>query len=69
MALKVLLCEDDDAIQKIIRFKLKKDLLAEVDTVSDGKKALSALHSGHPYNLIITDIYKRGYPTAFVKKP
>lgn len=57
MALKVLLCEDDFAIQKIVQFKLKKDLGAEVDTVSDGKKALEQLVKGHPYQLLITDIH------------
>lgn len=57
MALKVLLCEDDFAIQKIVQFKLKKDLGAEVDTVSDGKKALELLTNGHNYELLITDIH------------
>lgn len=57
MALKVLLCEDDFAIQKIVQFKLKKDLGAEVFAVSDGKKALDVLTPDHGYELIITDIH------------
>ena len=55
--MKILVCEDDEAIQKIIQFKLKKDLGASVDSVSDGKKALELLKNGHGYDLIITDIH------------
>jgi DNA-binding response OmpR family regulator len=57
MSLKVLLCEDDFAIQKIVQFKLKKELSAEVEAVSDGKKALSQLDENHQYDLVITDIH------------
>lgn len=57
MALKVLLCEDDFAIQKIVQFKLQKDLNAQVVAVSDGKKALDALQPDHGYGLVITDIH------------
>ena len=57
MSLKVLLCEDDFAIQKIVQFKLKKELGADVEAVSDGKKALALLNKDHPYELVITDIH------------
>lgn len=55
--MKILVCEDDEAILKIIQFKLKKELNAEVHVARDGKEALEGLHKGHDFNLIISDIH------------
>lgn len=55
--MKILVCEDDEAILKIMQFKLKKELGAEVESASDGKKAIQALSARQDYDLIITDIH------------
>lgn len=55
--MKILVCEDDEAILKIMQFKLKKELDAEVESANDGKKAIQALTAQRDYDLIITDIH------------
>ncbi|SMD35993.1 Response regulator receiver domain-containing protein [Reichenbachiella faecimaris] len=53
---KILVCEDDEALISMIRFKLSKDNYGEVVKVTDGKSAMhKILHED--FDLIITDIH------------
>lgn len=52
--MKVLVCEDDEMVLKMVEFKLQKEGY-EVHLAGDGKDALEKIHNIHP-DLIITDI-------------
>jgi DNA-binding response OmpR family regulator len=52
--MKILVCEDDEMVLKMVEFKLRKDGY-EVHVTGDGKAALEQIRSFQP-DLIITDI-------------
>lgn len=52
--MKILVCEDDEMVLKMVEFKLRKDGY-EVQLASDGKAALDQIRTFQP-DLIITDI-------------
>ena len=52
--MKILVCEDDEMVLKMVEFKLRKDGY-EVQLAGDGKAALDQIRSFQP-DLIITDI-------------
>ncbi len=52
--MKVLICEDDEMVLKMVEFKLQKEGY-EVHLASDGKEALEKVKSIKP-DIIITDI-------------
>lgn len=54
--MKLLLCEDDDALLSLMRFKLSRSGYKNCDVATDGKEARE-LVSKNDYDLIITDIY------------
>ncbi|MEK7775571.1 MAG: sigma-54 dependent transcriptional regulator [Candidatus Zixiibacteriota bacterium] len=54
MSARILLADDDDALRKVIQFKLKKKGY-EVVSVADGEEAISALR-GARFDLIISDM-------------
>jgi DNA-binding response OmpR family regulator len=54
--MRILLCEDDEALASMIRFKLTRDNLGEIVKASDGKEAM-ALLSSQEFDLVITDIH------------
>jgi len=54
--MKILVCDDDEALVSMIRFKLSRDNVGEVIKATDGREA-KALLSGNEFDLIITDIH------------
>lgn len=54
--MKILVCDDDEALISMIRFKLSRMELGDVIKVTDGREAKSLLAS-QDFDLIITDIY------------
>ncbi len=56
MAFKILICDDDDAVLSMLRFKLQKDNIGEVFTAQDGHQALKQLQE-QDFDLVITDIH------------
>jgi len=54
--MKILVCDDDDALVSIIRFKLSKENFGEVTKASDGREAKKLL-SETEFDLIISDIH------------
>lgn len=40
MAIKILICDDDEAVLRMVSFKLTKDNIAEVFTACDGDEAI-----------------------------
>lgn len=54
--MKILVCDDDDALVSMIRFKLSREGLGEVFKATDGKEA-QKLVTETRFNLIITDIH------------
>ncbi len=52
--MKVLICEDDEMVLKMVEFKLQKEGY-EVHLASDGKEALEKVNTIKP-DIIITDI-------------
>ncbi|MBA4057928.1 MAG: response regulator [Marivirga sp.] len=54
--MKILVCDDDNAVLSMIRFKLSRENLGEVITAADGRDAIALLKSNE-FNLIMTDIH------------
>lgn len=52
----ILICDDDEALISMIRFKLSKDNYGKVTKVADGRKAMHELIYNN-YDMIITDIH------------
>jgi DNA-binding response OmpR family regulator len=52
--MKVLICEDDEMVLKMVEFRLRKEGY-EIHLASDGKEALEKVKSVQP-DIIITDI-------------
>jgi DNA-binding response OmpR family regulator len=52
---KILICEDDEALVSMIRFKLSRENLGEVVKASDGREAKEQLQA-HDFDLVVTDI-------------
>lgn len=53
---KILVCEDDEVLSSMIKFKLGKDKLGTIMKVNNGKDAKEALQH-YDFNLIISDIH------------
>ena len=54
--MKILLCDDDDALVSMVRFKLSRENLGEVIKAADGREAKRLLLE-QDFDLVITDIY------------
>lgn len=54
--MRILICDDDEALVSMVRFKLTRENLGEVDKAIDGREAKRLLET-HDYNLVITDIH------------
>jgi DNA-binding response OmpR family regulator len=54
--MKILVCDDDEALVSMIRFKLTKENLGEVLKAADGREAMELLRA-NDFDLIITDIH------------
>ncbi|MEP1094115.1 MAG: response regulator transcription factor [Cyclobacteriaceae bacterium] len=53
---KILICEDDEVLSSMIKFKLGKDKLGEIMKVNNGKEAKEAIEK-NDFSLIISDIH------------
>ncbi|HMP98500.1 MAG TPA: response regulator transcription factor [Cyclobacteriaceae bacterium] len=53
---KILVCDDDEVLISMIRFKLTRENIGEVDKAQDGREAMSLIRQ-NAYDLVITDIY------------
>ena len=53
---KILICDDDDALITMVRFRLAREQLGEVIKAADGRMAMTLL-AEHDFDLVITDIY------------
>lgn len=60
MSKKVLICEDDIVVIKIIQIALGTEKV-ETIVVKDGDKAFRLLNDGNDFDLIITDIHMPHY--------
>ncbi len=56
MEKKILVCEDDEVLGSMIKFKLGKDQLGLIESVNNGKDAKEAIET-NDYSLIISDIH------------
>lgn len=56
MESKILVCEDDEVLSSMIKFKLGKDKLGEIMKVNNGKEAKNAIEE-NDFDLIISDIH------------
>jgi DNA-binding response OmpR family regulator len=54
--MRILICDDDEALVSMIRFKLSRDNVGEVVKAMDGREA-KALLKENEFDLIITDIH------------
>lgn len=54
--MKILICDDDEALVSMIRFKLTRENLGEIIKAMDGREAKSQLRE-NDFDLIITDIH------------
>jgi DNA-binding response OmpR family regulator len=54
--MKILVCDDDETMSGMIRFKLSRENLGEVTTANNGKEA-KALLQEETFDLVITDIH------------
>lgn len=54
--MRILACDDDEAIVSMIRFKLTRENIGEVVKASDGRQAKQLLEK-EEFGLIITDIH------------
>lgn len=54
--MKILVCDDDETMSSMIRFKLSRENLGEVTTATNGKEAKSLLQR-EAFDLVITDIH------------
>ncbi|MEQ8686474.1 MAG: response regulator transcription factor [Imperialibacter sp.] len=53
---KILICEDDEALSSLIRFKLSRAGYRNCELAADGKKAKEMIQDNE-YDLVITDIH------------
>jgi DNA-binding response OmpR family regulator len=53
---RILVCDDDEALVSMIRFKLSRENMGEVIKALDGREAKMLLES-NDFDLIITDIH------------
>lgn len=54
--MKILVCDDDQAVVNIIRFKLSREGVGDIVTATDGRQAFELLNS-HEFDLIVADIH------------
>jgi len=54
--MRILICDDDEALVSMIRFKLMREEIGEIDKTLDGREAMELLKQNQ-YDLIITDIH------------
>lgn len=54
--MKILICDDDEALVSMVRFKLTRENFGEVIKAVDGREAKSLLQE-HDFDLVITDIH------------
>lgn len=54
--MKILICDDDEAVVSMIRFKLTREKLGDVSVVNNGREAKAIVTENH-FDLIITDIH------------
>lgn len=54
--MKILVCDDDEALVSMIRFKLSRENLGDVIKAVDGRQAKALLQESD-FDLIITDIH------------
>ena len=54
--MRILVCDDDDAIVSMIRFKLARENVGEVIKAPDGRVAIRLIRE-QSFDLIITDIH------------
>lgn len=54
--MKILVCDDDEALVSMIRFKLTRENLGEIIKATDGREAKTLLRE-NDFDLIITDIH------------
>lgn len=69
--MKILVCDDDEALVSMVRFKLSRENLGDVVKALDGRAA-KALLAENDFDLIITDIHMPFHSgleiTTFVRK-
>lgn len=69
--MKILICDDDEALVSMVRFKLTREQVGEVYKAKDGKEARAMLEE-MDFDLIITDIHMPFHSgleiTAFVRE-
>ena len=69
--MKIHVCDDDEALVSMIRFKLSRQNVGDVVTVKDGREAKLLLR-GNDFDLIITDIHMPFHSgleiTSYVRK-
>jgi DNA-binding response OmpR family regulator len=53
---KILVCDDDEALVSMIRFKLSRENMGEVFKAMDGREAKTLLKE-NDFDLVITDIH------------
>ncbi|HEY5824653.1 MAG TPA: response regulator transcription factor [Cyclobacteriaceae bacterium] len=53
--MKILVCDDDEALISMIRFKITRDNMGEIVKAMDGREAMKLLKDNE-FDLIITDI-------------
>jgi DNA-binding response OmpR family regulator len=58
--MKILVCDDDEALVNMIRFKLTRENLGEIIKALDGREAKTLLRESD-FDLVITDIYMPFY--------
>src|SRR5688572_11112421 len=54
--MKILVCDDDETMSGMIRFKLSRENLGDVSTAANGKEAKILLQQ-EDFDLVITDIH------------
>lgn len=54
--MEILLCDDDDAVVSMIRFRLTRENLGNITHAPDGRRA-KALLAAQNFDLVITDIH------------
>lgn len=54
--MKILFCDDDEALLSMVQFKLKRDNLGEVVLALDGREAIRYLNE-QDFDLVISDIH------------
>lgn len=68
--MKILICDDDEALVSMVRFKLSREDLGEVTKAGDGREA-KALLKAEKFDLVITDIHMPFHSgleiTAFIR--